>query len=452
MNQKQSEDFDSTIRKLTEEAESAYQVHSWVLMEKLLDDKKNKKRLALWYWPLGALGFITLVWFGYSYFISPKQDKIENQQQINPSADSSLEQTYLYAITITADRIFDLHETPTSVSNKTVDRDMVNNPVSLVNSQKEKDANQITSYLSSVITQKNLNKSKDNKDWLIAVKYKNNSSSQHPSQINSPIMPDLSKSELIKPVIEKDLSLSQVEKTERIFNFPSISSLDLPLDHTRKINLKDWPDVGLSKNPIKHSNAALILNVNWSPEYTAVVKRSIGKLGNTFGLSVGYRLNKWTISAGLQKSSKDYNAKKEDYQIEESSYYKNLTFINIKGDCNLLQLPVTLGYMIVSNKHFILQLNASVSSLRMDKEKYEYDYFHQNWKPGHDILNYSYKNWHWLAAASAGLSIQKSFAKNWNISINPYYQLPLKGIGEGKVRLQSFGSQVGIHWNIPMGK
>jgi predicted nucleotidyltransferase len=42
MNQKQSEDFDLTVRKLAEEAERAYQEHSWSLMERKLDYKKIK--------------------------------------------------------------------------------------------------------------------------------------------------------------------------------------------------------------------------------------------------------------------------------------------------------------------------------------------------------------------------------------------------------------------------
>ncbi|MEO5583215.1 MAG: hypothetical protein ABIR66_11020 [Saprospiraceae bacterium] len=451
MNQKQSEDFDSTIRKLTEEAESAYQVHSWLLMEKLLDVKKNKKRLAFWYWPLGALGFIALAWLGYSYFISLKQDDIDNKLQINPPSENT-EQTYLYALTITANRIFDLNKSPTSVTERSVESGIAINSAVHPNRKKSKDVIQVTPNFTPGRYQKIHNKATSKKYWVTAVKIKNNFPFHHPSPIENSILTDTSRSEFINQSIEKDLSLSQVENTKRIFNIPSISGTDLTLDDSRKINLKDWPDVYLSKKPAKHSSSALILNAGWSPEYTAVVKRSIGKLGNTYGLNVGYRLNKWTISAGLQKSSKYYNAMKEDYQIEANSYYKNLTFINIIGTCNLLQLPMTLGYNIVSSKHFIVQLNASVSSLRMDNEKYVYDYFHQNWKPGHDVHNYSNKNWHWLAAAAAGLSIQKSFTKNWNVSFNPYYQLPLKGIGEGKVRLQSYGSQVGIHWNIPMGK
>jgi hypothetical protein len=452
MNPKQSEDFDSKVRKLAEEAESAYQAHSWTLMEQLLNDKKNKKKFAIWYWPLSGLGLIALLWLGYSYFNPAKQDKIENQLQIIPRTNAYTDQSYLYALQITAERIFDLHEIESPIIVKSVAEDLNKDPVAIQNNQKLKNATHISSELIANNKTRNLNKSNLNSAVSVKGNDKNNFSVLRPDPFPNPIITDPAKPELINQSIETEPPVSPVVSTERLLNIPGLASLDPSLEYTRKINLKDWPDEELSKKQVRHSSSALILNLAWSPEYTSVIKRSIGNLGNTYGFNIGYRFNNWTISAGLQKSSKDYNAKKEDYKIEEGSYYKNLTFVNINGNCNVLQLPVTLGYNIVSTKQVILQLNASVSSLRMDKEKYIYDYFHPNWKPGHDIYDYSYKNWHWLAAATAGLSIQKSIAKNWSVSISPYYQFPLKGIGEGKVRLQSFGSQVGLHWNIHMGK
>jgi hypothetical protein len=241
---------------------------------------------------------------------------------------------------------------------------------------------------------------------------------------------------------DQDWSITRSSRADdgKLFDITQLPQKSLALNHPRNIHINDWSTQVQTELPRKPFTA-LILNAGWSPEYTAVVKRSVGKLGQTYGFNIGFKLNRWMISTGLQKSSKDYNAKKEDYEIESNSYYKNLTFINIQGNCNVLQWPVSVGYDLISSKFFTLQLNTSISSLRMNNEKYIYDYYHTNWKPGHDTHTYAFKNWHWLAAASTGLRIQKTIANHLAVSIHPYYQIPLKGIGEGKVHLKSFGSQ-----------
>jgi hypothetical protein len=477
MNQKQSDDFDSVVRRLAEEAESVYQAHSWRLMEELLDKKKKKRGIAWWYWPLGALMLGSLFWIGKPYIASLLSRGNSPYQYAVREVGSG--NSLRYAIQFTADQIFknlplqglESDQAENSIANgdqltmengKISANNVSADPIEKGNKKpatgsKSTVQSGLASLKSKLLnhTQRNgpdsdldinVNRLKANQSNT-AAKIKVQSTATSPEE-NINVSPSLS-----DPIIPANPlpGSERMNLADRTMHVPPLPSMIRYPGNTRKVNLKEW-----QSNPItplkKPAHSAIIFGFGYAPEYTAVVKRTAGTLGETYGFHIGYRLHRWAFTAGLQKSAKDYNALKEDYEIPVSSYYKNLKVFNIKGDCNVLQLPVNVHFTLFDTKLFALRLNAGVSSLRMDKEVYIIDYLHANWKPGHDQYSYTTKNWNWLAAASAGVSIQKSITRHLGISIDPYYQLPLKGVGDGNVNLKSFGSQVGVFWSIPTNK
>ena len=112
MNQKQSDDFDSLLRKVSNEAEGSYHEQSWVEMEKLLD---RKKRRSIFWWPW-VFGAALLFVGGWSFFYF-NRDRLTSKAS-NPDetlADFKNEipsYSMAYALQATFDHLFNANDAP----------------------------------------------------------------------------------------------------------------------------------------------------------------------------------------------------------------------------------------------------------------------------------------------------------------------------------------------------
>ena len=118
MNQKQSDDFDSLLRKVSNEAEGSYHEQSWVEMEKLLDRKKRRSIL-WWPWVFGAA---LLLVGGWSFFYFNRATSLsETSIPDETLADFKNEVTSYsmnYALQATFDHVFSANDVPSN--NKTI--------------------------------------------------------------------------------------------------------------------------------------------------------------------------------------------------------------------------------------------------------------------------------------------------------------------------------------------
>ena len=473
MNQKQSEDFDSTVRRLADEAESVYQAHSWMLMEKLLDQKRRKKIL-LWYWPFGLFVGALILWGGFHYFSNPKNQS-QNSILINNTFNSSdhaeeLKSVMNYSIKSTADHVFKNVNNPASAEDiSTYDSgkqlDVTNNSNQdhdLVLSKSKTNLPLVSSKTGSIDSKKeslaSIKKSSVKKYLGITIpnSTKTHLSKSTTNQLQSPSTPNtnfnsnnINADQSIVEVFESDHFFDNTHsiKENRIIDINPLAINVYPLKYSRKIEGHDLNQKIIQLNTHIH-HSAILLGVTFSPEYSGVIHRAYGKLSNSRGFNIGYQINRWSFFAGLEKSTKYYDAKKGDYEIPETSYYYNLKVDNIGAVCNVLQLPLKIQYELIHKKGFSLHAHVGLSSLRMDKEIYNWDYYHKDWSKGHAVGSFASKNWIWLAAASTGLNIQKTITNHFSLSIAPYYQIPLKGVGHGYVKLNSYGSQLGLYYKL----
>lgn len=472
MNQKQSEDFDDLVKKVAADADGPYHEESWHKMEYLLN-KRKRKRFVLFFWPLGLLIFGTTILAIVKYFPSTSETSALHPLPILSSHEYLAIKPNPYSLKVTADQIFGQrplhvevsqigpanHPATPNITDLTETTNPAPNAAPFTSKSSIRGQN-IPGHSSSTGNNKNQSKSLGKATFDAKVPLSGNihrsttdalskdskapSTSPDPASILAKVDPD---SKTPDHVIGSRPSI-----LNKMTGIEALSSLRIaPFDFDRAIHLKHWNDhMPISTKTPRHTS--LNFGFGWSPEYTSVVQRSYSQLGKAYGVDLGFKVGKFTLGVGLQKSTKYYNAMKEDYEIPYDSYYKKLTIKNIKGVCSVVQLPIQLKYDLIRTKSFLLVVNTGVSSMRMDKEIYTYDYFHANSKPGHSVDDYALKNWHWLAAASTGISVQKSISRHLGVSFTPYYQLPLKGVGEGHVRLRSFGSQFALSWSIPTSK
>ncbi len=477
MNQKQSEEFDSRLRILANEAECSYHEKSWIEMEKLLD--KKKRRGFLW-WPWLISGSL-MISVGLGLFLF--SDHFTNPVQLasnKSTRDSSFKNSMTYSIIATANNIFNYNEAsyPGNLmgsnspdilnaslpSNTNVDALGKNSDLANVNPSPSSPSLKQTSAsnfkAASILGSKK--RTPGNSDRTIA-SYKsnqklnldNNSSTSKPISAFQP-QPGVNHLEIAQNSGVYKLTLDDLTRVtpkegilaQQTWNVALLWNGFKPLYFSSELPDVDVPKIK-SKSK-KKANSALLIVAQWAPEFSSVPQRSFGSLAHGYGFRLKYQFNnRLTLVTGLQKTPKNYPAEKSDYFVEKSSYFYNLKFGPIAGACSVIELPLTIQYNLFNKKTSSFSLNVGLTSMRMDSESFEYDFYHVTGRKSHKVDKYVTKKWNWLSGATVGLGYQKKIIKNLSAVINPYYTIPLKGVGEGKIKIQSLGTQLGLQYSIP---
>jgi hypothetical protein len=188
-----------------------------------------------------------------------------------------------------------------------------------------------------------------------------------------------------------------------------------------------------------------------APEWTYVHKRGTGAGTIRYGGGIGYTFaKKFAVQIGIYSTSKKYAAGKGDYKPKPGSYYDNpyRQIESVTANCHVLEIPIGLRYNILQKKHSNFFVLAALSSAVMKKEAYNYCYSNYG-----TLVNskYTYKTgaFHLFSSATISAGVETSLGKKVDLNMAPYFTLPTKGIGEGKILLNSFGVQAGIKYRLP---
>jgi len=163
-----------------------------------------------------------------------------------------------------------------------------------------------------------------------------------------------------------------------------------------------------------------------------------GQFKPAYGAGLNYELGKHlTIASGFYVSKKIYSASPADYKFPGGYVYPNL--VNIEADCNVYEIPVSVYYNFKTAKKHNLIAGVSLSSFLMKKETYDYQYK----TPGGISYNYvstvNNENKHYFAVITLSGGYKYKLNDRFAFVAEPYVKVPLAGIGEGKIKLNSTG-------------
>lgn len=166
-----------------------------------------------------------------------------------------------------------------------------------------------------------------------------------------------------------------------------------------------------------------------------------GKMTPLNGLGVGYAINKkLTLRTGFYTSNKIYSAKSESYNPPGSFYNYYPYLEKVDADCKVYEIPVLISYSLKPKNGYTPFITTGLSTLLMKKETY--NYYYKNTLSG-PVLNRAYtienKNKHIMSVITISGGIQKVVNSKLSLMAEPYFKLPLVGIGYGDVKLNSFG-------------
>lgn len=187
----------------------------------------------------------------------------------------------------------------------------------------------------------------------------------------------------------------------------------------------------------------LSIAVMGAPDVNGVNSLSGGKVGANLGIQMSVQLlPKLSLSTGLAYAVKRYSATAGQYQ---SNFRSSTPVTYIDADCKVLDVPLNVNYQLYKKGNNTLQLGSGLSSYWMLRENYEFEY--ANNVPSF-YINVANQNKHLLSILNLNATYQRRLSNGVNAIVQPYYKIPLTGIGNGRVNLRSAGVAFGVGVNM----
>ena len=177
------------------------------------------------------------------------------------------------------------------------------------------------------------------------------------------------------------------------------------------------------------------------PDVSFVNLKNIGKVQPVFGAGISYAINKnFAIRSGFYVARKIYKADPSDYHPSTTGfwdYYPDLDFID--ANCKIYEVPIIINYVFNKTPKHQWFASAGVSSYFMNSEDYTYINKPGYMQPRDNNYQIKNENQHYLASLRLSAGFEKKLSNKISITAEPYMNIPLKGIGYGKVKLYSTG-------------
>ena len=178
-------------------------------------------------------------------------------------------------------------------------------------------------------------------------------------------------------------------------------------------------------------------SVSAGPDVSKAGSSKTGKTTLLYGAGIGYTRNRFTLRAGMYLAKKIYWANANDYYLTYTPP-PTVKFVGADANCDVIEIPVKLDYNFGMNDKHNWFASAGLSSYLMKKEKYVYIY---KTLTGPSSYPYQAKNEnkHYFSVLNLSGGYTRQLNSTFSVSAEPYVEVPLTGIGKGKVHLNSGG-------------
>jgi hypothetical protein len=164
-----------------------------------------------------------------------------------------------------------------------------------------------------------------------------------------------------------------------------------------------------------------------------------------YGIGLGFDISKkLSVQSGIYISNKKYSGGQGDYTAKTGTYLSTVAITKVDALCLIYEVPISIRYRFLQNKHYSFFATTGASSYIMKKEDYNYFYRRYN-MPYSKFYSYS-GNQHLFSTATVSIGAEKYLSKQFSIQIEPVFSVPLYGVGEGSVKLFSTSLQLGLKY------
>jgi hypothetical protein len=428
----QSEDFDKKIKHAAEHHHPAYDEKAWEKMLKLLDkhlpaNKEEKRRR----------GFIFLLFFlfigGTGVLFTIKWNNSRSVKIVKSSSNSFPQEQLNNKELLKGETTIDVQKfnsdkpvtDKTNLLKKLTEKDNI-----------KKDRKSITGINNTpgyTIQGKNYSK-----NFI-----KNNKSRRLISQSSGEIA-DIN--EIGKKDLNTDQSLEITHSKDSIkTNLKADVSAYLANFNNKLNNIDSVTDEKAENTSIAKKNY-FYFSLSTGPDVSFTGSDNLGRVKLLAGVGLGYTFkDKFTISSGFYSVKKIYSASPDAYKPPATFYNYYPYLEKVDADCKVYEIPLLISYNLGWAKKGNWLISTGVSSYLMKRETYSYYY---KYSPSGPTVNKKWtlsdKNKHYFSVITLSGGYKFRFNKTISVSIEPYAKIPLKGVGYGKVKLNSGGILLSI--------
>lgn len=435
MNEKLFKHTDQRIRDAAGNVQPPFDEESWKRMEALLEDKKRRPFL-FWFF-LSSVLLIIMGLVIYIYNINHTAHRLSSAQPVSSTqlqhAENASQQTTgnrdiktssiqnnnnseLQSSSVSDNNLNDLSEKLSAVSPSV---SVIATSLQNVKSVKRNKKKITKSRLAVSVSQSNISEeTQTDADQSLSFSSETLHSESNPEKY----LYNEKDSSTVKNIVDdhqQDTATMDAVKKEK------------PLKKKNKTSQK-W--YALAGGGIESSNVKFLSFKN-----AVVVPR--------YGIGIGFQINnKWSIQTGLYVSAKKYVAGPKDYKPAPGSYLSSVDFIKADANCLVYDIPLTVRYNIHSSKTMKTFITTGLHSYIMKSEEYDYAY---------NVNNYTYHNSYsytgnkgFFGVISISGGVEKKMNNHLSLIGEPYITIPLKGVGEGQVKLFSVGLQAFIKYSF----
>ncbi len=168
-------------------------------------------------------------------------------------------------------------------------------------------------------------------------------------------------------------------------------------------------------------------------------------LGARFSINISRKIN---LLTGATYAITPYATDFEHYRSSSPGWWMALGGTlhpsQISADCRILEIPFAVEYNLFNRHTNRFSAGLGLSSYFMVSENYKFMLAAAGTGPQN--LEFHNQNQHLLSIIDMHATYTHQLSSRMGILIQPYYRLPLTGIGFGKVDLHSAGIATGVNW------
>jgi len=446
----QFEELDKKIKEAADQHHPAYDEKAWQKMERLLNEHlpqpKNDRRRIIF-----LLLFLLLAGGGSFLLIAKpwnkkpviadqlvKQDK--NQVQSNKEGTKKNEAGSNQQA---AKEINNKEATDKNTSSNQQDDQIIANTIEKKNEKQFSNSqkNKITGQSQFVKTQKEINKTREE------INYKDNIAS--PVIQKSIYDPNSDKNDITVVGNDKEKQKSgkieiirpgKEEKEDAIkTNKENVANEEEKNQGNKNTSqeIKAEPKKSSKKTLTTKNGNGFSFSISAGPDVSKAGSSKSGKTTLIYGAGIGYTRDRLTLRTGIYASKKIYWAGPDDYKLSYSPS-PAVKFEGADANCDVIEIPVKLSYTFGLTNRSNWFAGAGLSSYLMKREKYIYTFKTATGTYPH-LYEVKNENKHYFSVLSLSGGYTRQLNHILSISAEPYVEIPVTGIGAGKVHLNSGG-------------
>jgi hypothetical protein len=178
---------------------------------------------------------------------------------------------------------------------------------------------------------------------------------------------------------------------------------------------------------------------------TTIKLQKIENAGFSYGVLAGFQLNsKWSIEMGAYVERKYYYSEGKYFNTSKIYMPPNSSISEVSGNCKMIEVPLSARYLFGVHKQSSWFGTLGLTSYFMTQENYTYDYYYGSVGPVPHTKEYNNSSTNLFSNFSLSAGYTHTLGKFAEVRIEPYFKLPLSGLGIGSLPLFSMGLQAGI--------